>query len=133
KHGQIPPGSIVLLKTGYGKYWPDREKYMGTSERGKEAVKKLHFPGLHPGAARWLVENRNIKAVGIDTSSIDFGQSQNFLTHQTLFKSNVPAMENVASLEALPQRDFFVFALPMKIGGGSGAPLRIIALIPQKN
>lgn len=133
KHGKIPQDSIVLLRTGYGKFWPDRVKYMGTSDRGKEAVKNLHFPGLHPGAARWLVENRKIKAVGIDTPSIDFGQSENFLTHQTLFKGNVPAMENVASLEKLPQRDFILIALPMKIAGGSGAPTRIIALIPKKN
>jgi kynurenine formamidase len=132
-HGEIPQDSIVLLRTGYGKFWPDRVKYMGTSDRGKEAVKNLHFPGLHPGAARWLVENRKIKAVGIDTPSIDFGQSENFLTHQTLFKGNVPAMENIASLDKLPQRDFILIALPMKIAGGSGAPTRIIALIPKKN
>ncbi|MDZ7765015.1 MAG: cyclase family protein [Melioribacteraceae bacterium] len=76
EHGRIPDGSIVLLKSGYGKYWPDREKYMGTAERGEEAVAKLHFPGLSEKGAKWLVEERNIKVVGIDTPSIDYGQSK---------------------------------------------------------
>jgi kynurenine formamidase len=131
-HGRIPEGAIVLIKTGFGKYWPDRGKYLGTTERGPEAVKKLHFPGLHPGAARWLTVNRNIRAVGIDTASIDFGQSENFLSHQTLFQTNTPALENVAHLEKLPEQGFTVIALPMKIAGGSGAPTRIIAIIPKK-
>jgi kynurenine formamidase len=132
-HGRIPEGAIVLIKTGYGIYWPNREKYLGTAQRGKEALALLHFPGLDPGAARWLTTNRNIKAVGIDTASIDFGQSENFLSHQTLFQANIPAIENVASLEKIPQRGFIVMALPMKIAGGTGAPTRVFALLPRKN
>lgn len=128
-HGQIPEGTIVLLRTGFGQYWPDRVKYMGTDERGAEAVAKLHFPGLHPEAASWLIENRNIKAIGIDTPSIDFGQSTHFETHQALFKADIPAFENVAHLDQLDRQGFMVIALPMKIGGGSGAPLRIIAIV----
>jgi kynurenine formamidase len=132
-HGRIPDGAILLLKTGYGKYWPDPEKYLGTAQQGPKAVAKLHFPGLHPGAARWLTVNRNIKAVGIDTVSIDFGQSENFLSHQALFHANIPAIENVAHLEKLPEQGFTVIALPMKIAGGTGAPTRVIALVPKKN
>lgn len=132
-HGRIPDGAILLLKTGYGKYWPDRQKYLGTAERGPEAVAQLRFPGLDPSAARWLSVNRHIAAVGIDTASIDFGQSQNFLTHQTLAQANIPAIENVAHLEKLPDQGFTVIALPMKIAGGSGAPTRIIAILPGKN
>jgi kynurenine formamidase len=132
-HGRIPDGAILLLKTGFGKYWPNPEKYLGTTERGPKAATKLHFPGLHPGAARWLTVNRNIKAVGIDTASIDFGQSENFLTHQTLSQANIPAIENVAHLEKLPPQGFTVIALPMKIAGGTGAPTRVIALVPRKN
>jgi len=130
-HGQIPHGAILLLKTGYGKFWPDRKKYMGTNERGKQALSQLHFPGLHPGAARWLIQNRDIKAVGIDTPSIDFGQTKNFLTHQILFGANIPAIENVANLDKLPYQGFNLIALPMKIAGGSGAPTRIIAILPK--
>ncbi|UKJ06259.1 cyclase family protein [Solitalea lacus] len=127
-NGKIKPGMIVLLNTGYGNYWPDRSKYMGTDLRGQEGVKALHFPGLDPAAAKWLIEQRNIKAVGIDTPSIDFGQSQTFQTHIVLAQSEVPIFENVANLHLLPPKGFSIVALPMKIGGGSGAPLRIIAL-----
>jgi len=127
KFGRISDGSIVLLKTGYGKYWPDRKKYMGTDKLGEEAVKELHFPGLHPDGAKWLVENRNIKAIGLDTPSIDYGQSTYFQSHVTLFKANIPAFENVANLDKLPPKGAIVFALPMKTKGGSGGPLRIIA------
>jgi kynurenine formamidase len=127
EHGRIPYNSIILLRTGYGRYWPDRKKYMGTDKIGEEAVKELHFPGLHPEAAKWLVENRNIKAIGLDTPSIDYGQSTHFQSHVTLFEANIPAFENVANLDKIPAMGAIVFALPMKIKGGSGGPLRIIA------
>jgi kynurenine formamidase len=130
-HGAIPAGAIVLLQTGFGRFWPDRSAYMGTDARGPGAVAQLHFPGLHPEAARWLVEQRAISAVGIDTPSIDRGQSKRFLSHRILFASNVPAFENVANLERLPARGFDVVALPMKIRSGSGGPLRIIAIVPE--
>jgi kynurenine formamidase len=129
ENGEIPDNTIVLLETGYGKYWPDRTKYMGTDERGAEAVAKLHFPGLHPDAAGWLAKERNIKAVGIESPSIDYGQSQYFKTHVILTENNIPIFENVANLEMLPAKNFTVIALPMKIKGGSGGPLRIIALV----
>lgn len=130
KHnGRLPPGAILLLRTGFGKYYPDRKKYMGTDERGAAAVAKLHFPGLHPDAARWLVAHRQIKAIGLDTPSIDYGQSTLFESHRILFEKNIPAFENVANLDQLPVKGFTVIALPMKIKGGSGGPLRIIALL----
>jgi kynurenine formamidase len=133
KNGPIPDSSIVLLNTGYAKYWPDRVKYMGTDKRGGEAVKNLHFPGLDPKAAKWLVENRNINAIGLDTPSIDYGQSQLFESHRILFKENIPAFENVANLDKLPPTGSIIVALPMKIKGGSGGPLRIIAMLPGEN
>jgi kynurenine formamidase len=129
-HGTLPEGAIVLLRTGFGRYWPERSAYMGTAERGATAVAKLHFPGLAPDAARWLVEARRIKAVGLDTPSIDHGPSRDFATHVALFERGVPAFENLANLDPLPARGFVVVALPMKIRGGSGGPLRIVAIIP---
>ena len=129
EHGQLPPGVIVLLRTGYGKFWPDRRRYMGTDERGAGAIAKLHFPGLHPEAARWLNANRSIKAIGLDTPSIDYGQSTLYESHRALFDKNIPAFENLANLDQLPLTDFQVIALPMKIKGGSGGPLRIVALV----
>jgi kynurenine formamidase len=129
QHGQIPKGAIVLLRTGFAKYWPDRIKYMGTAERGPAAVAKLHFPGLSPDAARWLTSSRSIKAIGLDTPSIDYGQSTLYESHQILFAKNIPAFENVGDMSALPADGFHVIAMPMKIGGGSGGPLRIAAIV----
>lgn len=129
-NGRITTGSIVLLRTGFGKFYPDRKKYLGTEERGAEAVAKLHFPGLDPAAAKWLTQNRAIKAIGLDTASIDRGQSTLFESHRILFEKDIPAFENVANLDQLPARGFSVIALPMKIKGGSGGPLRIVAILP---
>lgn len=128
--GPIPANAIVLLRTGFSRRWPDAAKYLGTAERGDAAVAKLHFPGLHPDAAKWLVANRPIRAIGIDTASIDHGQSTLYESHRTLFANEIPAFENLTSLEKLPTRGAHVVALPMKIGGGSGAPLRAIAIVP---
>jgi kynurenine formamidase len=131
RHGRMPADAIVLLRTGYGQYWPDRKRYLGTEERGAGAVARLHFPGLDPEAAKWLLANRPIKAIGLDTASIDYGQSTRFGSHVALCEKNVPAFENVANLDRLPARGFRVIALPMKIKGGSGAPLRIIAIVKR--
>lgn len=131
QHGKIPEQSIVLLHTGFGKFWGDPEKYTGTLKTGSEGVAELHFPGLGPDAAKWLVNERKIKAVGIDTPSIDFGQSKDFLTHRTLCGSNVTAYENIANLGQLPATGSYLVAAPMKIRGGSGSPLRLLAWIPK--
>jgi kynurenine formamidase len=130
-NGSIPDGAIVLFRTGWGRHWPDSAKYLGTSKTGAEAVAELHFPGIHPDTARRLVARGTIDAVGIDTASIDYGQSKNFDTHQILFAANIPAFENVAQLDQVPARGSFVIALPMKIRGGSGGPLRIVAVVPR--
>jgi kynurenine formamidase len=131
EHGEIPAQTIVLLRTGFSRRWPDAVRYLGTAVRGEEGVKQLHFPGLHPDAARWIVANRRIGAIGIDTASIDYGQSTLFESHRTLYERDVPAFENLTALERLPATGAFVIALPMKIGGGSGAPLRAIAVLPR--
>jgi kynurenine formamidase len=131
QHGPIPEGAIVLLRTGFGRFWPDRERYMGSAARGPAAVAELHFPGLDPAAADWLASARSIGAVGLDTPSIDHGPSVDFASHVRLSASGIPALENVANLHLLPPRGFTVIALPMKIRGGSGAPTRIVALLPR--
>lgn len=131
EHGNIPEDAILLLRTGYGKFWPNKVDYMGTDEVGPEAVAKLHFPGLAPDAATWLTTERKIKAIGLDTPSIDYGQSTLFESHQILFQSNIPAFENVAHLDQLPVSGSYVVALPMKIKGGSGGPLRIVAFVSE--
>lgn len=130
QHGRIPEGAIVLLDTGRAALYRDREAYMGTAERGAEAVRKLHFPGLGKDGAELLVA-RGIGAVGIDTPSIDHGQSPDFATHVELMRHGIPALENVADMSALPPTGATIVALPMKIEGGSGGPLRIVAHLPE--
>ena len=132
-NGKIPEWAIILFQTGFGSKWPDKKAYLGTDQKGEAAVKDLHFPGLHPDAAKWLIENRKFKAVGIDTASIDNGQSTTFDTHVALMTNNLPAFENVANVDKLPVKGFQIVALPMKIKGGSGAPLRIAAFVPQQS
>lgn len=131
QHGRLPDDIIVLLHTGFSKFWPDKKKYMGTDSIGQRAIPLLHFPGLHPDAATWLVSERKIKAIGLDTPSIDFGRSSDFRSHRILFAENIPAFENLANLDQIPSRGAFVVALPMKIKGGSGGPLRITAFVPE--
>jgi kynurenine formamidase len=128
RYGKLPKGSIVLMYTGWGKYWADRKRYFGTDEPGN--VHDLHFPGFSKESAEFLVKQRGVKAVGIDTPSIDHGPSTDFLVHQVFGAANVPIFENVASLERIPAKGATIFAVPMKIKGGSGAPLRIFALLP---
>jgi len=130
RHGRIRDESIVLVRTGWSSRWPDKQRYLGTTKTGAAGVAELHFPGIDSSAARWLAAERRVKAVGIDTPSIDYGQSKTFDTHRILLGENIPAFENVAALDRLPSTGSLVVALPMKIRGGSGGPLRIVALVP---
>jgi len=130
-HGKSLEDKIVLIRTGFGRYWPDRQKYLGTAEQGRAAVAKLHFPGLDAAAADWLISRRRVRMVGIDTASIDHGQTRTYPTHVRLFRDNVPALENVAQLDRLPAAGFTIAALPMKIAGGSGGPCRIVAILDE--
>lgn len=130
EHGRLPARSVVLLRTGFARFWPDRERYLGTSLRGRAGVEALHFPGLAPDAAAWLAAERSIGAVGIDTASIDRGPSTAFRAHRILAAAGIPVFENLANLQGLPAAGFWIVALPMKIAQGSGAPLRIVAVLP---
>jgi kynurenine formamidase len=127
QHGAIAEGTIVLVRSGWSSRWPDRKAYMGDDKPGDAS--NLHFPGISEAGARALVDRR-IAAVGIDTASIDHGPSKNFIAHQVLMGADIPAFENVAALDKVPARGAVVIALPMKIAGGSGGPLRIVAWVP---
>ncbi|HEY6200850.1 MAG TPA: cyclase family protein [Candidatus Binatia bacterium] len=128
RHGRIAPGTIVLLYTGWGKFWKDRKQYFGSDKPGD--TENLRFPGYSKEAAEFLVKERRIAAAGIDTASIDYGASRDFIVHQVFGNANVPIFENVANLEKLPTKGATVYAAPMKIEGGTGAPLRIFAVLP---
>lgn len=131
EHGPIPDGGILLLRTGWGERYADRTAYLGTDRVGAQAVPELHFPGLAPEAAQWLVQARRIAALGVDTPSLDYGQSTDFRTHIILHGENIPGFENLANLGQLPAVGSYVVALPMKIRDGSGGPLRIVAFVPR--
>jgi kynurenine formamidase len=132
-NGNIADDAIVFFKTGWGKFYPDAEKYLGTEGKGDTAVAHLHFPSISPELAEWLVKSRKIKAVGVDVASVDYGQSKDFKTHQILYAQNILGFENVANMDALPVKGAFVIGMPMKIKDGTGGPLRLIAWIPNKN
>lgn len=128
RYGRLPDHSIVLIRTGWGKLWGDRKKYLGTDVPLDTA--NLHFPGISREAAELLAKQRKVDAVGIDTASLDHGSSKDFVAHQLLTGSNVYGLENVANLDKLPPKGATVIALPMKIRGGTGSPTRIIAVLP---
>lgn len=131
EHGKISGRPIVLFDTGWAARWPDATAYLGTERRGPGGVAELSFPGLTPEAAEFLANDRSVRAVGLDTPSLDMSSSASFLVHRILFDKNIPGFENVASLDGVPPTGAHVFALPMKIKGGSGGPLRIVAFVPD--
>ncbi len=128
RNGRLPVGAIVVMWSGWGTFWPNKLSYLGTEQKGD--VAHLHFPGFSKEAAEFLVKEREIAAIGIDTASIDYGQSTDFPVHQVINGTGKPAFENLANVERLPATGATLVALPMKITGGSGAPARIIAILP---
>jgi kynurenine formamidase len=128
KYGRIPKGAIVVMFSGWGSRWPDKKQYLGTDQPGD--VANLHFPGFSREVAEFLVSQREIDAIGVDTPSIDYGQSKDFIVHQIINGANKPGLENIANLEKLPAKGATLIALPMKIAKGSGGPARIIAVLP---
>ena len=129
-HGTIRPGTLVLLRTGWSRRWPDRRAYLGDDTPGDAS--KLHFPSYGVEAARLLVDERRVAALGVDVASIDYGQSTDFMVHRIAAARNVPGLENLTNLDALPATGATVIALPMKIEGGSGGPVRVVALLPRR-
>ena len=129
-HGRIAAGTIVLLRTGWSTRWPDRKSYLGDDTPNDAS--KLHFPSFGVEAARLLIQERRVSAIGVDVASIDYGPSQDFMVHRIAAAADVPGIENLTNLNLLPATGAVVFALPMKIEGGSGGPVRVIALVPRQ-
>ena len=127
-NGRIPTGAVVIMYSGWGQHWGDKLRYMGTDKKGDTA--NLHFPGFSREAAEFLVTQRDIAAIGVDTASIDYGPSTDFVVHRIINGADKPGFENIANLDRLPAKGATVIALPMKITDGSGGPARIIALLP---
>jgi kynurenine formamidase len=128
-NGAIKAGTLVLLRTDWSKRWPNKKQYLGDDRPGQ--TDKLHFPSYGVEAARLLVNERKVAALGIDAASIDYGASKDFVVHQIAGAANVPGLENLTGLDQLPATGAIVVALPMKIEGGSGGPLRAVALVSR--
>lgn len=128
-NGTIAPGTIVLLRTGWSRHWPNVKAYLGDDTPGDAS--RLSFPSYGGDAAKLLVEERRVAALGIDTASIDYGKSKDFEVHRIAAARNVPGLENLTNLDRLPLLGATVIALPMKIEKGSGGPLRAVALVPR--
>jgi kynurenine formamidase len=127
--GQIEKGSAVLLMTGWSANWPDALSYLGDDTPNDAS--NLHFPSFGEEAVKFLVEERDVKMIGIDTASIDYGASTDFMIHRVVAEHNIPGLENLTGLDQLPPFGALIIALPMKIEGGSGAPARVVGLIPS--
>ncbi len=127
EHGFIPPKSAVLLHTGWGLKWHDKDGYLGADELGT-----LHFPGYGAEVARFLAEERSVRALGIDTLSVDVGRSGTMPVHRTALSHGVLLLENVANIHTLPARGFVVCIGALAVEEGSGAPARILALVPKR-
>lgn len=126
-YGVITPNSIILLRTGWSERWPDAQRYLGGDDPAD-----LHFPSFGVEAVRFLIERRGAAALGVDAASTDYGPTTEFPVHRMLGAANVPGFENLTGLDRLPATGAVLIALPMKIHGGSGGPLRAVALIPHR-
>jgi kynurenine formamidase len=128
QHGQIAAGTIVLLRTDWSRRWPDVKAYLGDDTPGDAS--KLRFPSYGEDAARLLVEERRAGALGVDTASIDYGRSTGFVVHRTAAAQQVAGLENLTNLDQVPATGATIIALPIKIEGGSGGPVRVVAVVP---
>lgn len=123
-NGQIPPGALVMANTGWESRWNQVGRFRNADARGM-----MHFPGFSLEAAKFLVEARGVIGFGIDTLSIDYGPSKNFEVHQYSLGRGLYHLENVANLDRTPPTGAMAVVAPMKLAGGSGGPVRILALV----
>jgi kynurenine formamidase len=124
RHGQIPEGAIVLLRTGWSSRWPDAQSYRNQDEAGR-----MHFPGFSVEAVERLIE-RKVSGIGCDTISVDCGASQEFAVHHLALGAGLYHLENLSDLSELPEKGAFLVVAPIKLEGGSGGPVRVFALLP---
>ncbi len=130
KYGKIPDGAWVIMYTGIDtKYYPDKKKVLGTDKKGQEALPELSFPGFSPDSVEFLVKERDITGIAIDTPSIDYGKSEDFRAHQIFCAADKLALENIANLDKLPPSGATLYVIPMLIKDGTGAPARVFTFL----
>lgn len=123
--GAIPRGSLVLVQTGWSRYWSSPDLYFGLKKGG------MHFPGVSGAAAAFLLCERRIVGIGIDTAGVDGGQSKAFRANKGLARGGAYHLENLTNLNEIKGRDFIVFVGALKIKGGSGSPCRVLAFCKE--
>ncbi len=124
KNGRIPERAVVLVKTGWGRNFQNLVRYRNPDEKGR-----MHFPGFSPEAVKFLIDQRDVRGIGIDTLSVDPGQSDEAAVHHLLGKAGRYGLENLAGLDGLPPVGFYLIVAPIKIETGSGGPTRVFAVL----
>ena len=122
----ITNSAAILLLTGWNKrYFVDGE-YRNTDNKGV-----MHFPGFSQESAQYLIDHHDAHALGIDTLSIDYGPSEDFLVHKLVLGHGLFMIENLTNLDQLPLTGSVGIFAPLKIEGGTGSPARALALVPH--
>ncbi|MEE9201335.1 MAG: cyclase family protein [Candidatus Brocadiales bacterium] len=124
QNGRIPKGAIVLMHSGWGERWTDSDRYKNADPSGT-----LHWPGFSGEAALLLAEERDVKAIGVDTLSVDNGPSGDYPVHHVFNSRGRWMLENLDNLEKLPPKGSTLIVAPIKIEGGSGGQARVWAVI----
>lgn len=121
-NGQLPDGAVVMMYSGWEKRLSDPATYVNQRDDGT-----IHFPGFSPEAATFLVNERNISGIGVDTLSQDVGASTTFDVHVTILGAGKYGLENVANLSTIPASGAYMIMGSLKIENASGGPVRLIA------
>lgn len=124
QHDIIPANSMILLYTGWQEKWHNPIDFLNIDTEGK-----LHFPGFGSEATQFLIEQRHIMGVGIDTHGVDPGFDHSFNTNKMILKNNGFVLENLTQLDQLPATGITLMIGILKLTGGSGAPVSVLALV----
>jgi kynurenine formamidase len=122
RHGHIPTGALVCMNSGWAPKWNDPLAY-----KGGAAYPGYHFPGFSADAAMWLAEHRRVTGIGVDTLSLDPGNSTTFPVHVNFLRTDRYGLENLANLDKVPPRGAAAYVGLIPWQEGSGGPCRVIA------
>jgi kynurenine formamidase len=121
-HGRIKHGSLVAMNSGWDARAGSEAAYRNTDSAGT-----MHFPGWSDAAIEWLIGERSIAAIGVDTLSLDPGNATAFVAHVALLSADRFGIENLANLGAIPPKGAMAFVGVIPWEEGSGGPARVVA------